>query len=46
MTDHAKRQEYLKAQNEGLTSIKALSMFWCGVLMWVAFLSLWMMGAM
>jgi hypothetical protein len=45
MTDHAKRQQYLDAQHEGLTNKQALSMFWVAVLMGVAFLSLWMMGA-
>ena len=45
MTDHAKRQEYLQAQREGLTNMQALGAFWVGVLMAIAFLSLWMMGA-
>jgi hypothetical protein len=45
MTDHAKRQQYLDAQREGLTNMQAVGAFWLAVLMGVAFLSLWMMGA-
>ena len=44
MTDHAKRQEYLDAQGEGLANMQAVGVFWVAVLLGLGFLSLWMMG--